>query len=217
MMEGISRCYIEWAVWLLVVATLSMQNFYWRVTSISFCCTRLYWAWLTCFSELSALQTSSKKSTENSTTDIATDASFQTQQVSQTNDLNLDLSHSLDSFSQESSLSPKPRRQSFSLRSAAKFLRRMVFAILLIWCFLLTPVHVFTPTFMDLWTPYSDPPPRKSVEVIYDPGEDAAIEYDENYTSSRSSLIITSVFAIHGLGSNPDSAWTYRGNGTETR
>lgn len=29
------------------------------------------------------------------------------------------------------------------------------------------------------------------------------------------SLTYQSVFAIHGLGSNPETAWTYRGNGTE--
>src|SRR5271154_6216015 len=30
-------------------------------------------------------------------------------------------------------------------------------------------------------------------------------------------VTVNSVFAIHGLGSNPDSAWTARRNGTEVR
>jgi hypothetical protein len=35
--------------------------------------------------------------------------------------------------------------------------------------------------------------------------------------NSIPALIVNSVFAIHGLGSNPYSAWTYLENGTEAR
>jgi len=51
---------------------------------------------------------------------------------------------------------------------------------------------------MDGWTKYAEHPPFRSFEVLHQP---------DNPTID--------VFAIHGLGSNPASAWRYIGNGTE--
>ncbi|KAK7403327.1 hypothetical protein QQX98_010916 [Neonectria punicea] len=52
---------------------------------------------------------------------------------------------------------------------------------------------------MDAWTRYSDHPTFRSFEVLHDPGDSGIVE----------------VFAIHGLGSNPSSAWRHGGNGTQ--
>jgi hypothetical protein len=68
---------------------------------------------------------------------------------------------------------------------AIRFVRRlkyvskwMGFAVLLVWCCSLTPFHVLTPTFLDLWTEHSEHPPLKSVDVLYDPGGDSIVEYE---------------------------------------
>ncbi|KAK4455447.1 tetratricopeptide-like helical [Podospora aff. communis PSN243] len=72
------------------------------------------------------------------------------------------------------------------------------FLVLLVWCVLLTPIQIFVPTPMDAWTRYAEHPPFRSYEVLRQPEHP-----------------IVDVFAIHGLGSNPRSAWRYVGNGTE--
>ncbi|KAI5926228.1 hypothetical protein F4810DRAFT_656035 [Camillea tinctor] len=73
---------------------------------------------------------------------------------------------------------------------------------LVIWCVYLSPAQVFLPVLMDLWAP-SSPHLSSSnpIDIVYDSGKNAAVD----------------IFAIHGLGSNPDSAWTYWDNGTEMR
>ena len=48
----------------------------------------------------------------------------------------------------------------------------------MIWCCSLTPVHVFTPTFMDIWTSYANHPTLKPSDILYDAGEAAMIEYE---------------------------------------
>ncbi|KAI1126623.1 hypothetical protein F5Y10DRAFT_209678 [Nemania abortiva] len=78
---------------------------------------------------------------------------------------------------------------------------RLIFIALSIWCYFLTPAHVLGYTLMDLWAPYSVYPPLNPIEIVHDAGESSVVD----------------VFAIHGLGSNPDSAWTYRDKITETR
>lgn len=40
----------------------------------------------------------------------------------------------------------------------------------------LSPVHIFFPTPLDLWTEYSDHPPLESFNTLYDPGEIAVVE-----------------------------------------
>ncbi len=49
--------------------------------------------------------------------------------------------------------------------------------VLIIWCCSLTPVHVFTPTFMDLWASPAERLPSRSVDVLYDRGNDTVVEY----------------------------------------
>ncbi|KAF4988774.1 hypothetical protein FGRMN_9568 [Fusarium graminum] len=71
--------------------------------------------------------------------------------------------------------------------------------LLILWCVMLSPVHILIPTPMDAWTRYSDHPAFRSFEVLHDLGDSSAVD----------------VFAIHGLGSNPSSAWRYVDNGTE--
>ncbi|KAF5676590.1 nb-arc domain-containing protein [Fusarium heterosporum] len=82
-------------------------------------------------------------------------------------------------------------------------LKLVVLVGMLYWCFCITPFHVFAPTAMDVWTPYAVHDALRMTEVVYDPGHDASID--------------TSIFAIHGLGSRPDSAWTYNLNETKVR
>ncbi|KAI1172761.1 hypothetical protein F4777DRAFT_560413 [Nemania sp. FL0916] len=78
---------------------------------------------------------------------------------------------------------------------------RLILLVLVIWCCFLSPTHVYHFTLMDLFASYSAHPLLNPVEVLYDPGENAVVDF----------------YAIHGLGSNPDSAWTYRHNPIETR
>ncbi|KAI9760767.1 MAG: hypothetical protein M1840_002213 [Geoglossum simile] len=52
---------------------------------------------------------------------------------------------------------------------------------------------------MDIWTPYANRPPLKPSDILYNAGEGTLVD----------------VFAIHGLRSNADSAWTYRNDTTE--
>jgi hypothetical protein len=78
-------------------------------------------------------------------------------------------------------LSNSGRRESFQPRSKcnakwAVILGWIIFAIAAIWCCSLTPIHVYTPTFMDIWTSYADHPPLKSFDILYDAGEDAVVE-----------------------------------------
>ncbi|OTB18228.1 hypothetical protein K445DRAFT_244915 [Daldinia sp. EC12] len=70
----------------------------------------------------------------------------------------------------------------------------ILFAILLSWCVTLTPLHTVAPTLMDFWTPYTVHPAFRTTEIMYDAGMSTMVD----------------IIAIHGLGSNPDSAWTYR-------
>ncbi|KAI0844594.1 hypothetical protein F5Y00DRAFT_273920 [Daldinia vernicosa] len=60
----------------------------------------------------------------------------------------------------------------------------VVFGLLVSWCIASTPLH----------TPYAVHPIFRNTEIIY--------------TAGHSTLV--DIIAIHGLGSNPDSAWTYR-------
>ncbi|KAI1391345.1 uncharacterized protein F4822DRAFT_182777 [Hypoxylon trugodes] len=56
------------------------------------------------------------------------------------------------------------------------------------------------PTPMDLLVPYATSPVYRPTKVVYDAGEGAAVD----------------IFAIHGLGSNAESAWTHKkGNDAE--
>ncbi|KAJ5319311.1 uncharacterized protein N7506_012015 [Penicillium brevicompactum] len=123
----------ELAFWAVVVAAAMRCNFYYIVTLLSFCATRMYWV-----------------------------------------------------------LWPLAR---------VPVLPWLVLVFLSIWCLFLTPAHVVTFTPLDLWTPYSIHTPLNPIEVVHDPGKNAVVD----------------VFAIHGLGSNPDSAWTYKENATEIR
>ncbi|OTA62400.1 hypothetical protein K449DRAFT_52541 [Hypoxylon sp. EC38] len=76
----------------------------------------------------------------------------------------------------------------------------IILASLTSWCISITPFHVIMPTLMDLFAPYTVHSVHRATEIMYDAGNSAEID----------------IIAIHGLGSNPDSAWTYkRDNGTE--
>ncbi|KAH6954701.1 hypothetical protein DER45DRAFT_314694 [Fusarium avenaceum] len=71
--------------------------------------------------------------------------------------------------------------------------------VLILWCLIISPIHIFIPTPMDAWTRYAEHPTFRSFEVLNDPGRSTIVE----------------IFAIHGLGSNPSSAWRYGGNGSQ--
>ncbi|KIL94200.1 hypothetical protein FAVG1_02762 [Fusarium avenaceum] len=71
--------------------------------------------------------------------------------------------------------------------------------VLILWCLIISPIHIFVPTPMDAWTRYVEHPTFRSFEVLNDPGKSTIVE----------------IFAIHGLGSNPSSAWRYGGNGSQ--
>ncbi|SPJ73874.1 uncharacterized protein FTOL_03604 [Fusarium torulosum] len=71
--------------------------------------------------------------------------------------------------------------------------------VLILWCLIISPIHIFVPTPMDAWTRYAEHPTFRSFEVLNDPGKSTIVE----------------IFAIHGLGSDPSSAWRYGGNGSQ--
>ncbi|CAJ2506061.1 Uu.00g001910.m01.CDS01 [Anthostomella pinea] len=100
---------------------------------------------------------------------------------------------------------PPKRCRFFSVqmaRFAAKTALHLAgLALLLAWCLSLTPVHIFVPTLIDYWTPYVEHDPMRMTEIVYDAGSKAAVD----------------IFAIHGLASGPDSAWTYKSNATRVR
>jgi len=74
-------------------------------------------------------------------------------------------------WSRHTSCLPQP-----SYKPILKWIALLVFLIWTVWCCSLTPLHVIAPTFMDLWTTYSNPPPLEPVEVLYDPGDGALVE-----------------------------------------
>ncbi len=111
---------MEPALWALFLAASCIHSFYWTVTSISFCCTRLYY--------LGLIRVSRSAATTAATT-------------------------------------------------AAIALGWIFFVIATIWCLCLTPIHIFTPTLMDIWTPHLEHPPLTPVEILYDAGEKATVEY----------------------------------------
>ncbi|KAI1826722.1 hypothetical protein F4861DRAFT_536768 [Xylaria intraflava] len=98
-----------------------------------------------------------------------------------------------------------PRCDVFS-REMAKFAARTmlylwILAGMIYWCFSITPFHIFVPTAMDVLTPYRVHEALHMTEVLHDPGRSASVD----------------IFAIHGLGSMPENAWTYRSNETKVR
>ncbi|KAK8131610.1 hypothetical protein PG984_008048 [Apiospora sp. TS-2023a] len=84
----------------------------------------------------------------------------------------------------------KPRR------NVTKIAKCIILIVLGLWTGSLSPLHVFFPTFLDLWTPYQANPSYEPYDIIYDRGETS---YGD---------ISVDVFAIHGLGSNPSTAWS---------
>lgn len=48
--------------------------------------------------------------------------------------------------------------------------------LLIAWCVVLSPIHIFIPTPMDAWTRYSDHPTFRSFEVLHDPGDSSIVE-----------------------------------------
>jgi hypothetical protein len=44
-------------------------------------------------------------------------------------------------------------------------------------CISITPIHVVTPTLMDLWTPYAVHPALRTTKIVYDAGPSAELEY----------------------------------------
>ncbi|KAF2968338.1 hypothetical protein GQX73_g5221 [Xylaria multiplex] len=88
-----------------------------------------------------------------------------------------------------------PNRGVFSLEmtqfAIKTILHLTLLAAMLYWCLSITPFHIFAPTAMDALTPYTVHDALNMTEVV--------------------------IFAIHGLGSTPESAWTYRLNETKVR
>jgi pimeloyl-ACP methyl ester carboxylesterase len=92
-------------------------------------------------------------------------------------------------------LAKEPRHGIYVISYAAKALLYFTGLVgLSAWCISITPIHVLAPTLMDFWSPYAVHPTLQGTQVMYDAGENAEVD----------------IFAIHGLGSNPDSAWAYR-------
>jgi hypothetical protein len=160
---------LESSFWILVVAASYQLNFYWTVTSVSFCITRAYYISLLWLSSRGA-------STQHN--------------------------------------GPFQRTGQAKWMAIAGWI---IFVMAMIWCCSLTPLHVFTPTFMDIWTSLARHPPLRSFDVLHDPGEDAIIECELLKGLLQLLLTAHSVFAIHGLGSNTDNAWTYRNDSIEVR
>ncbi|KAI9933199.1 hypothetical protein MW887_007671 [Aspergillus wentii] len=75
-----------------------------------------------------------------------------------------------------------------------------MFWILVAWCLLLSPLHVFisVPSLLAGFSRTFDYAPHRGSDVVYDPGNTTIVD----------------VYAIHGLGSDPASTWTNSQNGT---
>ncbi|KAJ5497806.1 Tetratricopeptide-like helical [Penicillium expansum] len=75
-----------------------------------------------------------------------------------------------------------------------------MFWILVAWCLLLSPLHVFisVPSLLAGFSRTFDNAPHRGSDVVYDPGNTTSVD----------------VYAIHGLGSDPASTWNNSQNGT---
>ncbi|KAE8419575.1 hypothetical protein BDV36DRAFT_134697 [Aspergillus pseudocaelatus] len=83
-----------------------------------------------------------------------------------------------------------------------KLPKLLFFVILVIWCLILSPLHIFVffPGMLNQVKRSTERASFQPIEVLHDPGSGTQVD----------------VFAIHGLGSNPKSAWRgYSQNGTE--
>ncbi|KAK6359142.1 hypothetical protein TWF696_000309 [Orbilia brochopaga] len=78
--------------------------------------------------------------------------------------------------------------------------RLYILSALTLWCNLLSPLHDFKPSLelKDAWTPYSTRSNHQQVLFAYNPMRKASLD----------------IIAIHGLGSDPYSAWTYGNSST---
>lgn len=78
------------------------------------------------------------------------------------------------------SFHPPDDRRVFSLdmaRFIATTISQVVVLIgLVAWCISITPIHIFAPTFMDVWTPYAVHDALRMAEVMHDAGDEAAVE-----------------------------------------
>lgn len=48
--------------------------------------------------------------------------------------------------------------------------------VLILWCLIISPIHIFIPTPMDAWTRYAEHPTFRSFEVLNDPGRSTIVE-----------------------------------------
>lgn len=100
-----------------------------------------------------------------------------------------------------------------------KIPKLLFFSIIVIWCLILSPLHVFVfiPGMLNQAKRSTERASFQPIEVLHDPGRGAQVEQATSYNSWIPSLRATfSVLAIHGLGPNPKSAWRgYSQNGTE--
>ncbi|KAI1131405.1 hypothetical protein F5Y10DRAFT_233599 [Nemania abortiva] len=92
----------------------------------------------------------------------------------------------------------RPTRN-FLISSIGVLIKGVGLFLLLTWLLFLSPVHTTSYTLIDEWTEYLDHPPYEPSKTVYGPGETSKVD----------------VFAIHGLGSNPSSAWRHHGNETD--
>lgn len=75
----------------------------------------------------------------------------------------------------------RQQREGISTCEIPKFaihslLKGLLLVGMIYWCFAITPLHLFTRTPMDAWTPYAVHEPLRMAEVVYDPGQNASIE-----------------------------------------
>ncbi|KAE8139194.1 hypothetical protein BDV38DRAFT_54715 [Aspergillus pseudotamarii] len=83
-----------------------------------------------------------------------------------------------------------------------KIPKLLFFFLLVLGCLILSPLHIFVfiPGMLNLAKQSTERASFQPIEVLHDPGRATQVD----------------VFAIHGLGSNPKSAWRgYSPNGTE--
>jgi hypothetical protein len=111
---------IESSLWVIFVAISCCISFYWTITSISFCLTRLLYLGLVWFS----------------------------------------------SSSSDTQPNAPPWRYSTASKKCMIIIGWFYFTLAITWCSSLTPLHLITPTYMDIWKPYLEHLPLQFSESL---------------------------------------------------
>lgn len=77
-------------------------------------------------------------------------------------------------FSSSKLPSRRPRKSFYTW--ILDFAKLVGLLVLILWCLIISPIHIFIPTPMDAWTRYAEHPTFRSFEVLSDPGRSTIVE-----------------------------------------